>query len=227
MRKTGILLLTAGILFSCSKKSESDTSMGKNMTYEILSAEQIEAVMQAVTDIEIPTIDSNEVAVIETKFGRMVIEFDVENAPVHSANFKKLANAGYYDGIKFHRIISGFMIQGGDINSRDDDPTNDGSGGPGYTLGAEIHNVHKRGTVAAARTGNNVNPERRSSGSQFYICHVDIPHLDGEYSAYGQVIEGLDVVDKIAAVRTGPGNKPLEVVVMQRVYMTTKSELNN
>ena len=227
MRITGILLLTAGILFSCSKKSESDTSMGKNMTYEILSAEQIEAVMQAVTDIEIPTIDSNEVAVIETKFGRMVIEFDVENAPVHSANFKKLANAGYYDGIKFHRIISGFMIQGGDINSRDDDPTNDGSGGPGYTLGAEIHNVHKRGTVAAARTGNNVNPERRSSGSQFYICHVDIPHLDGEYSAYGQVIEGLDVVDKIAAVRTGPGNKPLEVVVMQRVYMTTKSELNN
>ena len=227
MRITGILLLTAGILFSCAKKSESDTSMGKNMTYEILSAEQIEAVMQAVTDIEIPTIDSNEVAVIETKFGRMVIEFDVEISPVHSANFKKLANAGYYDGITFHRIISGFMIQGGDINSRDDDPTNDGSGGPGYTLGAEIHNVHKRGTVAAARTGNDVNPERRSSGSQFYICHVDIPRLDGEYSAYGQVIEGLDVVDKIAAVRTGPGNKPLEVVVMQRVYMTTKSELNN
>ena len=227
MRKTAILMLTAGILFSCSKKSENDTSMGKIMTYEILSAEQIEAVMQAVTDIEIPTIDSNEVAVIETKFGRMVIEFDVENAPVHSANFKKLANAGYYDGITFHRIISGFMIQGGDINSRDDDPTNDGSGGPGYTLGAEIHNVHKKGTVAAARTGNNVNPERRSSGSQFYICHVDIPHLDGEYSAYGQVIEGLDVVDKIAAVRTGPGNKPLEDVVMQRVYMTTKSELNN
>ena len=227
MRITAILLITAGILFSCSKKSENDTSMGKSMTYEILSAEQIEAVMQAVTDIEIPTIDSNEVAVIETKFGRMVIEFDVENAPVHSANFKKLANAGYYDGITFHRIISGFMIQGGDINSRDDDPTNDGSGGPGYTLGAEIHNVHKKGTVAAARTGNNVNPERRSSGSQFYICHVDIPHLDGEYSAYGQVIEGLDVVDKIAAVRTGPGNKPLEDVVMQRVYMTTKSELNN
>ena len=227
MRKTAILLLMAGILFSCSKKSENDTSMGKNMTYEILSAEQIEAVMQAVTDIEIPTIDSNEVAVVETKFGRMVIEFDVENAPVHSANFKKLANAGYYDGVTFHRVISGFMIQGGDINSRDDDPTNDGSGGPGYTIGAEIHNIHKRGTVAAARTGNNVNPERRSSGSQFYICHVDIPHLDGEYSAYGQVIEGLDVVDKIAAVRTGPGNKPLEDVVMQRVYMTTMSELNN
>ncbi len=227
MRKTAILLIMAGILFSCSKKSENDTSMGKNMTYEVLSAEQIEAVMQAVTDIEIPTIDSNEVAVIETKFGRMVIKFDVENAPVHSANFKKLANAGYYDGVTFHRVISGFMIQGGDINSRDDDPANDGSGGPGYTLGAEIHNIHKRGTVAAARTGNNVNPERRSSGSQFYICHVDIPHLDGEYSAYGQVIEGLDVVDKIAAVRTGPGNKPLEDVVMQRVYMTTKSELNN
>ena len=227
MRKTAILLVMAGILFSCSKKSENDTSMGRNMTYEILSTEQIEAVMQAVTEIEIPTIDPDEVAVIETKFGRIVIGFDIENAPVHSANFKKLANVGYYDGVTFHRVITGFMLQGGDINSRDDDPTNDGSGGPGYTLSAEIHNVHKRGTIAAARTGNNVNPERRSSGSQFYICHVDVPHLDGEYTAYGQVIEGLDVVDKIAAVSTGPGNRPLEDVVMLRVYMTTKSELDN
>ena len=227
MRKTAILLLMAGILFSCSKKSEDDTSIGKNMTYEILSAEQIEAIMQAVTEIEIPTIDPDEVAVIETKFGRMVIEFDIENAPVHSANFKKLANAGYYDGVTFHRVITGFMLQAGDINSRDDDPTNDGSGGPGYTISSEIQNVHKRGTVGAARTGNNVNPERRSSGSQFYICHVDVPYLDGEYTAYGQVIEGLDVVDKIAAVSTGPGNRPLEDVVMLRVYMTTKSELDN
>ena len=227
MRRVAILVVMAGVLFSCSKKSEENTSIGEYMTFEILSAEQIEAVMQAVTEIEIPTIDPDEVAVIETQFGRMVIEFDIENAPVHSANFKKLANAGYYDGVTFHRVIPGFMVQGGVINSRDDDPTNDGSGGPGYTLSAEIHNVHKRGTIAAARTGNNVNPERRSSGSQFYICHVDVPHLDGEYTAYGQVIEGLDVVDKIAAVSTGPGNRPLEDVVMLRVYMTTKSELDN
>ena len=222
MRKTVIILSLLGLLGACSKKSD---EMEMSMTHETLTTEQIEAIMEEVTAMEMPTIEADEVAVMETSFGTMVIEFDVVNAPVHAANFKKLVMAGYYDGISFHRVIPGFMIQGGDINSRDDNPNNDGVGGPGYTIAAEIHNLHKKGTIAAARTGGPGNPERRSSGSQFYICHVDIPHLDGEYSAYGQVIEGMDVIDKIAAVKTGPGDKPIEDVRINRVYMTTKSEL--
>lgn len=225
MRKIWIMLALVGLLAGCSKNAEEKVGMETNMTHETLTQEQIKLIMEEVSALGTPTIEADEVAVIETKFGRIVIEFDIENAPVHAANFKKLAQAGYYDGITFHRIIPGFMIQGGDINSRDDDPTNDGMGGPGYTVGAEIHNVHKRGAIAAARTGNSTNPERRSSGSQFFICHVDIPHLDGEYTVYGKIIEGIEVIDKIAEVNIGPGDRPLEDVVMDRVYMTTKSEL--
>ena len=222
MRKIVIILSLAGLIGACSSKSD---EMEISMTHEILTAEQIEAIMEEVSAMEMPTIEADEVAVMETSLGTMVIEFDVANAPVHAANFKKLVMAGYYDGISFHRVIPGFMIQGGDINSRDDDPNNDGVGGPGYTIAAEIHNPHKKGTLAAARTGGAMNPERRSSGSQFYFCHVDIPHLDGEYTVYGQVIEGMDVIDKIAAVKTGPNDKPIDDVRINRVYMTTKSEL--
>ncbi len=222
MKKILIFLSLIGILSACSKKTEETE---KGMTHETLTTEQIQAIMEEVSAMDIPTINADELAVLETTLGKIVIEFDVENAPVHSANFKKLVMAGYYDGITFHRVIPGFMVQGGDINSRDDNPNNDGNGGPGYTIAAEIRNIHKRGVVAAARTGGSNNPERRSSGSQFYICHVDIPHLDGEYTAYGQVIEGLEVVDKIALVKTGPNNKPIEDVRINRAYMTTISEL--
>ena len=222
MIKTVIILSLAGLISACSNKSK---ELEMSMTHETLTTEQIEAIMEEVTAMDMPTIEADEVAVMETSLGTMVIEFDVVNAPVHAANFKKLVMAGYYDGISFHRIIPGFMIQGGDINSRDDNPNNDGVGGPGYTIAAEIHNLHKKGTLAAARTGGPSNPERRSSGSQFYICHVDIPSLDGEYTAYGQVIEGFDVIDKIAAVKTGPNDKPIDDVRINRVYMTTRSEL--
>jgi len=225
MRKILTVLALVGLFAGCSKDANEKATTETKMTHETLTQEQVEAIMDEVSALGTPTIEADEVAVIETRFGNIVIEFDIENAPIHAANFKKLAEAGYYDGITFHRIIPGFMIQGGDINSRDDDPTNDGSGGPGYTVGAEIHGVHKRGAIAAARTGNNVNPERRSSGSQFFFCHVDIPHLDGEYTVYGKIIEGIEVIDKIAEVNTGPGDRPLEDVVMDRVYMTTKSEL--
>ena len=222
MKNTVIILSLAVLISACSNKSK---ELEKSMTHETLTTEQIEAIMEEVSAMDMPTIEADEVAVMETSLGTMVIEFDVVNAPVHAANFKKLVMAGYYDGISFHRIIPGFMIQGGDINSRDDNPNNDGVGGPGYTIAAEIHNIHKKGTLAAARTGGPSNPERRSSGSQFYICHIDIPNLDGEYTAYGQVIKGFDVIDKIAAVKTGPNDKPIDDVRINRVYMTTRSEL--
>ena len=187
-----------------------------------LTKEENTEVLKSVSRIPMPPVSSNEVAVIETDFGRIVFTFDLDNAPIHASNFKRLSIAKYFDGTTFHRVISDFMIQGGDINSRDSDPTNDGMGGPGYTIEAEIHNNHKRGSIAAARTNN---PEKRSSGSQFYICHVDIPHLDGLYTVFGQIIEGMDVVDKIAAVNTDQNDRPLIDVVMKKVYITRMSEL--
>lgn len=173
--------------------------------------------------------------------GRMVIRL-YDETPAHRDNFRKLVTDGFYNGTTFHRIIEGFMIQGGDPNSRDDDPYNDGQGGPGYTLPAEIVPglFHKRGVLAAARTGDAVNPERRSSGSQFYIiqgttfddqtlkmleqqirmtardssfaftdeAHTaykevgGAPNLDGQYTVFGEIVEGLDVLDAVAAVPT-------------------------
>ncbi len=112
---------------------------------------------------------------ISTSMGTMVIEL-YDDTPVHRDNFKKLVDEGFYDGTKFHRVIGGFMIQGGDPNSKDDDPMNDGGGDPGYTLPAEIlpGRYHKRGALATARSGDNMNPERASNGSQFYIVHGSI-----------------------------------------------------
>ena len=148
---------------------------------------------------------------METDFGVIVIETMPDTAPEHTNNFVKLARAGFYDSTTFHRVIPGFMIQGGDPNSKDDNPHNDGQGGPGYTLPAEIKAPHYRGSVAAARLGDAMNPQRRSSGSQFYICVVPTPHLDGQYTVFGRVVEGMDVVDQIVSVpQTGPpSNRPL------------------
>ena len=142
-----------------------------------------------------------------------------DQTPKHKENFLKLARAGFYDGTTFHRVIPQFMIQGGDPNSKDQDPSNDGQGGPGYTVPAEIDPKlkHVRGALAAARQSDQVNPKRESSGSQFYIVQnpQGTPFLDGQYTVFGQTISGLDVVDKIAAVPKGPGDRPKESVTMK------------
>jgi cyclophilin family peptidyl-prolyl cis-trans isomerase len=142
-----------------------------------------------------------QVAVLQTVLGNIVIQFADRDAPKTVANFKKLVKQGFYDGTCFHRVIPGFMIQGGDPNSRDADPGNDGIGGPGYTVPAEIKLKHVRGAVATARQGDQVNPARASSGSQFFIDVAAQPSLDqGGYTVFGQVIQGMDVVDKIVAL---------------------------
>ena len=138
-------------------------------------------------------------AVIKTEKGDIVIELLEEVAPEHSANFKKLAAEGFYNGLTFHRVEPGFVIQGGD-------PDGNGMGGPGYTLPAEIKAPHLDGAVAMARTGDGVNPQRRSSGSQFYICLGPQRFLDGAYTVFGQVVEGMDVVRNIRK-----GDKMVEV----------------
>lgn len=253
----------------------------------------------------------DDIAIISTEFGEMhVLLYD--QTPIHKENFIKLANEGFYDSTTFHRVIQGFMIQGGDPNSKDDNPMNDGQGGPGYTLEAEFDNqlVHKKGAIAAARLGDQQNPERRSSGSQFYIVHgrpvqsieldqmqaqrnelarqdmirkyvqapeqqellsklqtfmqsnmvdsveaaiseiepiategfvpttytptqVDLyndiggaPFLDGNYTVFGEVILGLDIIDSIAVQETGQADRPLEEIPMTvRVETMDKSDI--
>ena len=184
---------------------------------------------------------------IETNYGSMLVEL-FDKTPKHRDNFFKLAEEGFYKDLLFHRVIEGFMIQGGDPNSRGAAPNaNLGSGSPGYQVDAEIQEnaVHVKGALAAARTGDNVNPERKSSGSQFYIVHgkpVDenllkgiemrsgimytdyekslyensdgTPFLDRQYTVFGQVIEGLDVIDRITEVQTNRQDRPIENVVM-------------
>jgi cyclophilin family peptidyl-prolyl cis-trans isomerase len=141
-----------------------------------------------------------DVAVVSTDYGEFAIRFAEETCPIHVANFKRLVNGGFYNGTTFHRVVPQFVIQGGDPLSKDDDRKNDGMGGPGYTLPAEIKHPHKRGSVAAARTGGRGNPEKRSSGSQFYVCLKDLKELDGEYTVFGHVISGMNVVSTIAGV---------------------------
>lgn len=140
-------------------------------------------------------IVTNEVAVIETSFGEMVLEFWPDVAPKTVENFKKLAKSGFYDGTAFHRIIKDFMIQGGDPLSKTDDPMV-GTGGPGYSIKAEFNNrKHVRGVISMARSAN---PD--SAGSQFFICLADAPSLDGKYTAFGKLIKGDEVLEKIGNV---------------------------
>lgn len=164
---------------------------------------------------------NDEVAVIDTRFGKIVLEFFPDVAPHHVENFKKLAQAGFYDGITFHRVIPGFMIQGGDPNSKDDDSRNDGLGGPGYTIKAEFNERnHLRGTLSMARS-----QDPNSAGSQFFICVAPQPYLDGQYTVFGQVIKGLGVVDQIANVPRDEKDNPLEPVVMLKVSIVPRSQI--
>ena len=164
---------------------------------------------------------TDEVAVIQTRLGEIVLEFFPDVAPQHVNNFKKLARAGFYDGITFHRVIPGYIIQGGDPNSRDDDRSNDGLGGPGYTIPAEFNDrPHLRGTLSMAR-GQDPN----SAGSQFFICLRPAPLLDGKYTVFGQVIKGIDVVDRIANVPRDIRDNPLEPIPMEKVTIVPRSQL--
>ena len=152
-------------------------------------------------------------AVINVKnYGTMKVELDEDSAPITVKNFVELSKKGFYNGLIFHRVIKGFMIQGGC-------PLGTGTGGPGYTIKGEfkmngVNNPikHTRGVISMARA---MNPN--SAGSQFFIMHMDAPHLDGQYAAFGHVVEGIEVVDKIASVKTNFRDKPLEDVVIESI----------
>ena len=140
----------------------------------------------------VPVRNTGHYAILDTDRGTIVIEFYPAVAPKTVENFETLTKKGFYNGLTFHRVVPGFVVQGGD-------PKGDGSGGPGYDVPAEISPAekHLRGTVATARLGDAVNPDRKSSGSQFYICLAAQPSLDGQYTIFGGVVEGMDVVDQI------------------------------
>ena len=164
----------------------------------------------------IATLPDEPVFDIVTNMGTMRIKL-YSGTPKHRENFAKLALSGYYNGLLFHRVINGFMIQGGDPLTKN--PANAdkfGTGGPGYTVPAEFvpEYKHKKGALAAARRGDQVNPAKESSGSQFYIVQdaQGCAHLDGEYSIFGEVVEGLDVIDKIASERTDFRDRPIRKV---------------
>jgi peptidyl-prolyl cis-trans isomerase B (cyclophilin B) len=191
--------------------------------------------------------DAPEICLVEinTSFGPMLVQLS-DSTPKHRDNFLKLAEENFYNDLLFHRVINGFMIQGGDPNSKNASENSSlGSGGPGYTVEAEFNpeQLHYKGALAAARQGDNVNPEKRSSGSQFYIVHgkpvnpeslmsignrngLDYtteqiekyaanggtPFLDNNYTVFGQVIKGMEVIDKIAAVKKNSRDRPIEDV---------------
>lgn len=154
-------------------------------------------------------------------YGRIRIELLPEKAPKTAANFASLAEKGFYDGTTFHRVIPGFVIQGGDPNSKNRDPRDDGEGGPGYTIPDEPSDLRQvRGTVSMANLGS-----PHTAGSQFFIVLADQPDLDGRYTAFGRVTEGMDVVDRIAAVETdrygrwGAQDRPRTNVVVKRAQL--------
>lgn len=152
-------------------------------------------------------------AIIDIKdYGTIKVELNPKEAPITVENFVKLAKSGFYNGLTFHRVIKGFMIQGGC-------PKGNGTGGPGYEIKGEFaangvpNNIsHKRGVISMARAY-----DPNSAGSQFFIMHKDGTFLDGQYAAFGETIEGIEVVDKIAAVRTSPSDKPLTPVVINTI----------
>lgn len=223
---TAALLLLAAV--GCAKTyantmapagsaAETDTTM----TSSTDAQENVPSAAESKTDETNKTEENstmqNPVATITMKDGGvMKLELYPDVAPNTVKNFISLANAGFYDGLTFHRIIAGFMIQGGD-------PNGTGSGGPGYSIKGEFTSngfkndlKHKRGVISMART---MIPD--SAGSQFFIMHADYPYLDGEYAAFGMLLEGFDVLDAIATVQTNRNDAPLTPVVIDTIRVDT------
>ena len=202
MKRIVLMLAAAVLVVSCACRNESDQSAETQTEMEN-------------TQISEPVFD------IVTSHGTMRVKL-YSKTPKHRDNFVKLVKEKYYDGIRFHRVIEGFMIQTGDPFSRDTTMVDRwGQGGPDYTVPAEFVNEywHKKGALAAARKGDMANPTKASSGSQFYIVHDENAclHLDGQYSIFGEVIDGLNVIDRIAVVPTDMYDRPYEDVIIQTI----------
>ncbi|MBR4775500.1 MAG: peptidylprolyl isomerase [Bacteroidales bacterium] len=207
---------SAGKKEEAGQKADSPESISNEVTEEVAPAVDAEAAATEASALpEEPVFD------IVTTQGTIRVRL-YKDTPKHRDNFEKLALSGYYDSLLFHRVINDFMIQGGDPLTRDTSRVQEyGTGGPSYTIPAEIRardgkplHHHKKGALAAARRGDQANPVKASSGSQFYIVQSEkgCAHLDGEYTVFGETISGLNVIDRIAAQPTDPYNRPLQDV---------------
>lgn len=157
----------------------------------------------------------NKIAEIHTTAGQFNLRFYPDLAPGHVKNFIDLSESGFYAGTKFHRVIPGFVIQGGDPNTKAGDPSTWGTGGSPNKLKAEFNSrPHKRGILSMARSGH---PD--SASSQFFVCVADVPSLDNQYTVFGEVTEGMDVVDKIVNAQTGPGDRPVNPTAITKVVV--------
>ncbi len=167
---------------------------------------------------------ADEYIKMETSLGTIIIDLFEAETPLHAANYRKLAEDGSLEGIYFHRVIPGFVVQGGDPLTRDnDDRSDDGTGGIGERIPAEIGQPHLRGALGAARTGQG-NPEKLSSGSQFYFCLARLSQLDGNYTVFGNVVEGMDVVDEIAKSECDQRDNPLQPVIILKTSMVSSED---
>ena len=175
-------------------------------------------------------VRADDVALLEIRFAdgstrHAAIEFFEKDAPATVENFKKLARSGFFKGCAFHRAIPGGIVQTGDPLSKKKDRTAVGTGGPGYTLPAEIHRRHTKGAVAAARIGDKANPQRRSNGSQFYVCLAPQSQLDGKYTVFANVIQGMDVLEIISNRPTDTNDYPVERVILKKVTIVPREKL--
>lgn len=208
----GAAVLVSGCGSKKAKEAQQKAEQALADSLAAVAAEQSKAVQARIDALpEEPVFD------IITNMGTIKVKL-YSGTPKHRENFAKLAFSKYYDGIIFHRVINGFMIQGGDPLTKDvyADPAKYGTGGPDYTIPAEFvpEHTHKKGALAAARRGDAANPLKESSGSQFYIVQNEstCAQLDGNYTVFGQTVEGFDVIDKIAAVETNNRDCPMTPV---------------
>lgn len=168
-----------------------------------------------------PLTEKDEVAVISTKSGQIILRFYPQIAPNHVKNFKSLAKSKFYDGTTFHRVLPGFMIQGGDPNSKDDNPNNDGIGRGPRTLNAEFSKTpHERGILSAARAQN-----PNSASCQFFIMVSRYPSLDGQYSVFGEVIKGIEVADKIVALPRNEKDNPGKAALVESITIVKAGDV--
>lgn len=220
------LLATAAIIMvaSCGRSGKkADAAAAEQARQDSIAQAQINKEMAEKT---LATLPEEPVFDIVTNYGTIRVKL-YSKTPKHRDNFARLALSGYYDGLLFHRVINGFMIQGGDPLSKNPDMADRwGTGGPDYTVPAEFvpEYKHKKGALAAARRGDAANPTKASSGSQFYIVQDadNCAQLDGAYTVYGETVDGLKTIDKIAAVQTDYRDRPIEAVKIESVKLVTE-----
>jgi len=213
-----VLLITMlAVFIGCQKKAEEPAEPVQDTTTAAPPAAEPAAI--AAPDFATLPVEPGAIAVVKTKFGDIKFEFLWDKAPNHCKNFIYLARQGFYNGTTFHRVVPGFVIQGGCPLSKDDNRANDGTGSPGYNVPAEFNDIpHTKGIVSMARS-----QDPNSAGSQFFICVADANALDGQYSAFGRVTEGMEFADQIVAAPRDNMDNPTEKIEMTVEIITPET----